>query len=118
MRSEAAFVHLCGGVAPIHASSGKTNRHRLNRGGDRGANIALYTVALSRMRCDQRTRDHLDRRTTEGLTRPEIIRCLKRYLAREIYLVMVIASRPFVPAHPRTIHPDKDPTRLPAVDRT
>jgi transposase len=91
MRSEAAFAHLCG-VAPIPASSGKTHRHRLNRGGDRGANNALYTVALSRLRCDPRTRCYLERRTAEGLTKPEIIRCLKRYLAREIYQVLVTAS--------------------------
>jgi transposase len=90
LRSEAAFAHLCG-VAPIPASSGKTRRHRLNRGGDRGANNALYTIALSRLRCDPRTRRYVDRRTAEGLTKPEIIRCLKRYLAREIYQVMVTA---------------------------
>jgi transposase len=90
MRNEAAFAHLCG-VAPIPASSGKTRRHRLNRGGDRGANNALYTIALSRLRCDPRTRRYVDRRTAEGLTKPEIIRCLKRYLAREIYQVMVTA---------------------------
>jgi transposase len=142
MRSEAAFAHLCG-VAPIPASSGKTNRHRLNRGGDRGANNALYTVVLSRMRSDQRTRDYLDRRTTEGLTKPEIIRCLKRYLVREIYQIMVTAGRPCRPGapsgrggrvnpetpqaraaglkrlpRPRTINADKDPTRLPVLDRT
>jgi hypothetical protein len=91
MRTEAAFAHLCG-VAPVPASSGKTHRHRLNRGGDRGANNALYTIALSRLRCDPRTRRYLDRRTTEGLSKPEIIRCLKRYLAREVYHVLVTAS--------------------------
>ena len=88
LRSEAAFAHLCG-VAPIPASSGKTHRHRLNRGGDRAANNALYTVVLSRLRCDPRTRLYVDRRTKEGLSKPEIIRCLKRYLAREIYQVLV-----------------------------
>jgi transposase len=91
MRSEAAFAHLCG-VAPIPASSGKTRRHRLNRGGDRGANNALYTIVLSRLRCDPRTRRYVDRRTAEGLTKPEIIRCLKRYLAREIYQVLLTPS--------------------------
>jgi len=91
MRCEAAFAHLCG-VAPIPASSGKTHRHRLNRGGDRGANNALYTVALSWIRCDPRTRRYLDHRTAEGLSKPEIIRCLKRYLAREVYQVLVTAS--------------------------
>jgi len=93
MRSEAAFAHLCG-VAPIPASSGKTHRHRLNRSGDRGANNALYTVALSRIRCDPRTRRYVDRRTAEGLTKPEIIRCLKRYLARELYQVLAAPTRP------------------------
>jgi transposase len=88
LHSEAAFAHLCG-VAPIPASSGKTHRHRLNRGGDRAANTALYTVALSRMRCDPRTSRYLERRTKEGLSKPEILRCLKRYLAREIYQVLV-----------------------------
>jgi transposase len=84
MRSEASFAALCG-VSPIEASTGKTRRRRLNRGGDRNANAALYRVALTRSRGDQRTRDYLDRRTTQGLTRREAIRCLKRYIAREIY---------------------------------
>jgi len=74
LRSEAAFAHLCG-VAPIPASSG----------GDRAANNALYIVVLGRLRYDPRTRRYADRRTTEGLSKPEIIRCLKRYVAREIY---------------------------------
>jgi transposase len=82
--SEASFAALCG-VTPIEASSGKTTRHRLNRGGDRRANSALYRIALSRLRNDQRTRDYLDRRTTEGLSRREAIRCVKRYIAREVY---------------------------------
>lgn len=84
MRSEAAFAHLCG-VAPIPASSGRTNRHRLNRGGDRAANTALHTIALSRLRWDPRTRAYMMRRRQEGLTKPEVMRCLKRYIAREIY---------------------------------
>jgi transposase len=84
LRSEAAFAHLCG-AAPIPASSGKTNRHRLNRGGDRQANCALYLVALSRLRHDPRTREYAARRTQEGLSKAEIIRCLKRYIAREVY---------------------------------
>jgi transposase len=82
--SEAAFAMLCG-VAPIPASSGKTTRHRLNRGGDRQANAALYRVVLCRLRWDPRTRDYMQRRTTEGLSKKEIIRCLKRYIARELY---------------------------------
>lgn len=84
LHSEAAFAHLCG-VAPIPASSGRTRRHRLNRGGDRAANNALYVVVLNRLRYDQRTRNYAARRTTEGLSKPEIIRCLKRYVARELY---------------------------------
>jgi transposase len=83
LHSEASFAALCG-VSPIEASSGKTRRRRLNRGGDRRANAALYHIALTRSR-DQRTRDYLDRRTTQGRTRREAIRCLKRYIAREIY---------------------------------
>jgi transposase len=73
--SEAAFAHLCG-AAPIPASSGRTHRHRLNRGGDRNANRALYVVVLGRLRHDPRTRAYVERRTQEGLTKPEIIRCL------------------------------------------
>jgi transposase len=87
LRTEAAFAHLCG-VAPIPASSGRTHRHRLNRGGDRRANHALYIVVLSRLRYDSRTRAYAARRTTEGLSKPEIIRCLKRYVAREIFTVL------------------------------
>lgn len=87
VRSEAAFAMLCG-VAPLPASSGKTQRHRLNRGGDRQANCALYRVTLSRLRWDPRTRAYAERRTTEGLSKKEIIRCLKRLIAREIYYVL------------------------------
>jgi transposase len=84
MRTEASFAHLAG-AAPIPASSGHTHRHRLNRGGDRSANNALYTIALVRMRHDKRTRAYVQRRTAEGLSTKEIIRCLKRAIAREIY---------------------------------
>ena len=84
LRSDAAFSHLCGS-SPIPASSGRTNRHRLNRGGDRAANAALYRIVLCRLRWDPRTRHYVERRTKQGLTKPEIIRCLKRYIAREIY---------------------------------
>lgn len=87
LRSEAAFAMLCG-VAPIPASSGKTHRHRLNRGGDRQANAALYRVVLCRMRWDPRTRAYVTRRTAEGLSKKDIIRCLKRLIAREIYHVL------------------------------
>jgi transposase len=84
MRSEAAFAHLAG-VAPIPASSGRTHRHRLNRGGDRAANNALHTIVLVRMRFDERTRAYVQRRTKQGLSKKEIMRCLKRFVAREVY---------------------------------
>lgn len=84
LRSEASFAHLCD-AAPFPASSGRTNRHRLNRGGDRRANRAVHTIVLVRMRHDPRTRDYVARRTTEGLTKKDIIRCLKRFVAREVY---------------------------------
>jgi transposase len=87
LRSEASFAALCG-VSPLEASSGRTSRRRLNRGGDRQANAALYRIALSRLRWDTRTRDYLNRRITEGKTRREAIRCLKRYIAREIYQII------------------------------
>ena len=84
MRSEAAFAKLCG-ACPIPASSGKTNRHRLNRGGDRRANNALFTIVLVRMRHDPATRAYVARRTAEGKSRKEIMRCLKRFVAREVF---------------------------------
>lgn len=95
--SEAAFAKLCA-ACPIPASSGKTNRHRLNRGGDRRANNALYTIVLVRMRHHAPTRAYVARRTTEGKTRAEIIRCLKRFVAREIY--NVITNPPAIPTGP------------------
>lgn len=82
--SEAAFASLAG-VAPIPASSGQTVRHRLNHGGDRKLNTALHTVVLSRCRYDQATRDYVARRSAEGKTPREIRRCLKRYLARQLF---------------------------------
>ncbi len=84
IKSEAAFAKMCG-ACPIPASSGKTNRHRLNRGGNRQANAALYRVVIVRMRGHQRTVDYVRRRTAEGRSKSEIIRCLKRYVAREIF---------------------------------
>jgi transposase len=84
IRSEAAFAKLCG-VCPVAASSGKTNRHRLNRGGNRRANAALYRVALVRMRHHPPTQEYVARRTVEGKSPREIRRCLKRYIAREIF---------------------------------
>ena len=82
--SEAAFAHLCG-VAPIHASSGKVTRHRLNRGGNRQANHALWRIVFTRMSSDPRTRAYVERRLLEGRSKPEIMRVLKRYVAREVY---------------------------------
>lgn len=84
LKSEASFAALCG-VSPLDASSGRQNRHRLNRGGNRDANRALWVVALVRLRCDPRTRAYAERRTQEGLSKPEILRCLKRYIVREIF---------------------------------
>ena len=84
LRSEAAFAALCGS-SPIPASSGKTTRHRLNRGGDRQANAALHRVVVVRLRWHQPTRAYLARRLAEGKTKAEIMRCLKRYVAREIH---------------------------------
>jgi transposase len=84
MRSEAAFAKLVG-VAPLPASSGKTRRHRLNRGGDRKANSALYLIAVGRMKDHPETIAYVTRRRAEGLSNPEIIRCLKRHIARSTY---------------------------------
>lgn len=84
VRSEAGFAKMCG-VCPIPASSGKTQRHRLNRGGNRQANASLFRVVIVRMRWHQPTQDYVARRTAQGLSKREIIRCLKRYVAREVY---------------------------------
>jgi transposase len=84
LHREATFAHLCG-ASPIDASSGKQERHRLNRGGDRQANSALWKIVIVRMACDPRTRAYIERRMTDGLTKKEAIRCLKRYVAREVY---------------------------------
>jgi transposase len=84
IRSEAAWAHLCG-VAPIPASSGKVTRWRLDRGGDRQANAALYVIVITRMGADKRTRAYVERRLSEGKTKSDMIRILKRYVAREVY---------------------------------
>ncbi len=84
LRSEAAWAHLCA-AAPIPASSGKVTRHRLNPGGDRQANHALYRIVITRMSSHPPTRAYVARRSKEGLSKKEIIRCLKRYVAREVY---------------------------------
>jgi len=88
LRSEAALAALCG-TSPLPASSGKTVRHRLNRGGDRTANNALWTITMVRMRSDPRTQAYVQRRTQEGLSHKEIHRCLKRYVVREIYPLLL-----------------------------
>ena len=88
LRSESSFAHLCG-VAPLPASSGKTVRHRLNRGGDRQANQALWRIVMVRLSCEPRTRAYAARRRAEGLSTAETIRCLKRYVAREVYRCLV-----------------------------
>ncbi len=84
LRNEATFAHLCG-ASPLDASSGKQEHHRLNRGGDRQANSALWRIVITRMVYDPRTRDYIERRTNEGLTKKEAFRCLKRYIAREVF---------------------------------
>lgn len=84
IRDEAAFAKL-GGVSPLEVSSGNSKNHRLNRTGDRQLNRALHTIADARIRHDPRTRDYLARRTAQGLSKPRIRRCLKRYIARELY---------------------------------
>lgn len=92
IRSEGAFAKICG-TAPMPASSGMTSRHRLSRGGHRQANAALYRAVIVRMRFHEPTITYVIRRTAEGLTKKDIIRCLKRYLAREVYQRVMIDHR-------------------------
>jgi transposase len=84
LQSEASFAALCG-VSPVPASSGKTTRHRLNRGGDRAANSALPIIAIGRLRTDPRTKAYVAKRIADGHSKLEAIRCLKRYIAREVF---------------------------------
>jgi transposase len=88
LNNDASFASLCG-VSPIEASSGKVVRHRLNRGGNRDANRALHMICVVRMGSDRRTQQYVARRTAEGKSKWEIMRCLKRYIAREVYRVLV-----------------------------
>ena len=88
MRSEASFAMLCG-ASPLEASSGRTVRHRLNRGGNRRANLALHSIAISRMCTDERTGRYIARRMSEGKSKREAMRCLKRYIAREAYRALL-----------------------------
>jgi transposase len=92
LRTEAGFAALCG-ASPVDASSGKQRRHRLNRGGDRQANSALWRIVFTRMATDPRTQAYVARRTAEGKTTREIIRCLKRYVAREVYKTLTAGTR-------------------------
>ncbi|EFA4889275.1 TPA: transposase [Escherichia coli] len=85
--SESGFAALCG-VSPVPVSSGKTNRYRLNRGGDRAANSALHIIAIGRLRTDDKTKEYVARRVAEGHTKMEAIRCLKRYISREVYTLL------------------------------
>lgn len=97
LKSEAALAALCG-VSPLQASSGKTTRHRLNRGGDRAANNALWTIAMVRMRSEPRTQAYVARRTSQGLSTKEIQRCLKRYIVRELYPLILADIGQLTPA--------------------
>jgi transposase len=85
LKNEATFAKLCG-VAPLDASSGKNERHRLNHGGDRQANSALWHIVFTRMVCDPRTKHYIERRMKDGKTKKEAMRCLKRYVAREVFI--------------------------------
>jgi len=99
LASEASFAALCG-VSPLDASSGKQRRHRLNPGGDRQANSALWRIVFVRMAHDPRTKAYVIRRTAEGKTTKEIMRCLKRYAAREVYKALVAKREPAADAAP------------------
>jgi transposase len=116
VHSEAAFAMLCG-VAPLPASSGKTQRHRLNRGGDRQANRALHVIATTRKRCDPRTQAYLMKKTAERHTRREATRSLKRLIAREVYYLLNPAPHtpPVPPSRPDSRRADavkvEPPTR-------
>jgi transposase len=96
LKSEASFAHLCG-AAPVQASSGKVVRHRLNSGGNRDANRALHVVALNRLRREDRTQAYVARRTAEGKSKKEAMRCLKRYIARETYRAILLDAGVRVP---------------------
>ncbi|MEV8018051.1 transposase [Streptomyces sp. NPDC086554] len=96
VRTEASFAALCG-VSPVEYSSGNRSSRRLNHGGDRQANAALHRIVFTRLRHDPRTQAYYERRTQEGKTRREIIRCLKRYAAREVFnLVKTVSSDPLL----------------------
>ncbi|MEE1210793.1 MAG: IS110 family transposase [Parafannyhessea umbonata] len=98
MGGEASFAAVCG-VSPVEASSGKVKRHRLNRGGNRQANWALWQIVKARMASDERTKAYVERRTREGKSKREIMRCLKRYVAREVYKVLLDPNPDGAPPH-------------------
>ncbi|MCW8103239.1 IS110 family RNA-guided transposase [Streptomyces tauricus] len=97
--SDASFAALCG-VSPVEHSSGKSKHRRLNRGGNRQANAALYRIVLTRLRWDERTRAYLERRTAEGKSKREVIRCLKRYVARELFRCISASPLPVTATQP------------------
>ena len=106
LRGESSFAALCG-AGPIPASSGKTSRHRLNYGGDRDANRALHLIAVCRLRYCPRTRAYAKRRSAQGKTKPEIIRCLKRYIARQTYRTLT--------ADLTSLRPQQRPSRVTTI---
>lgn len=103
-RNDAAFAALAG-TSPIQASSGRTVRHRLNRGGDRALNKAIHVIANTRIRSDPTTQTYVTRRTTEGKTPREIRRCSKRYIARQLYRTLTTAMTPPTPTPASANHP-------------
>lgn len=96
LRSEPSFASLCG-ASPLDASSGRQQRHRLNRGGDRQANCALFRIVLCRLAWDEQTKKYMARRLAEGKTKKEVIRCLKRYVSREVYAALQLDFRSQLP---------------------
>ncbi len=112
--TDACFARHAGtGTAPIPASSGNTKRHRLHRGGDRQLNHAIHIIALSRARTDPATRAYLDRRHSEGKTKKEALRCLKRYLARHIWRLLYATQTPAPPAPTLPLLPPRPQPRRP-----
>jgi len=102
LEHERSFAALCG-TSPIDASSGRQHRHRLNRGGDRNANAALYIIVISRLRWHEPTRAYMQRRLAEGRTKKEVIRCLKRYVARQVHRAILHDIAHITHARPTTL---------------
>jgi transposase len=116
LNSEPAWAMLCGS-APLPASSGQTQRHRLNRGGDRAANSALHMAAICRLRLDPRTKAYAARRKADGLSKRETIRCLKRYIAREAYHLLTTPGDLTSPGPPAPAFPPTSGSRAPVTRR-